>query len=62
MSGDLQDQDGNGIGTKTFLIFNNITSTRHHKQILVLSLEILKQRAFSKKEIKEDENCDLLFG
>ena len=72
MSGDLQDGSGivtafanSGIetfGTKTFLICNSITTTRHHKQILVLALEILKQRAFNESQSNGDGNCDLLFG
>ena len=72
MSGDLQDGSGivtafanSGIetfGTKTFLICNSITATRHHKQILVLALEILKQRAFNESQATEKETDDLLFG
>ena len=56
MSGDLQDGSGivtafanSGIetfGIKTFLTCNSITITRHHKQILVVALEILKLRAY----------------
>ena len=70
MSGDLQDGSGivtafanSGIetfGTKTFLICNSITATRHHKQILVLALEILKQQAYEEYQVNDDG--DLLFG
>ena len=77
MSRDLQEGSGivtafsnSGIetfGTTTFLICNSITTTRYHKQVLVLALEILKNRAFNKyieeqrnsAESTEDE--DLLF-
>ena len=73
MSGDIQECSGivtafqnSGIetfGSNTFLICNSITTTRYHKQILVLALEILKNRAYEKykETYYNDKDSDLLF-
>ena len=73
MSGDFQDGSGittafanSGIDTiavGSFLICSNITKTRYHKQVLVLALEVLKQRGYRAYLDYESENGeDLLFG
>ena len=51
------------FGSNTFLICNSITATRYHKQVLVLALELLKNRGYEKyKEMHYDkEGSDLLF-
>ena len=73
MSGNIQECSGivtafcnSGIetfGSNTFLICNSITATRYHKQVLVLALELLKNRGYEKyKEMHYDkEGSDLLF-